>query len=277
MPPPTFEEQGVGEERGSALHARRAACCDARPARGGAEPPGVPRDPRRRVTPPSLFQNRAVRAQRGQRNLTFIRGGSLLCSSDGRSGAFPSAVVGVEDEPAAAFETEACRLAAQPDGSGPVMRCHYIFSVKRQRDGSLEKFKCRLVADGNTQKYGVDFDRIFSTVVKSTTIRMVFIVAAHRRWHLSAIDIAQAYLQAGLTEDLYMMVPPLIPAFDADGDRLVCKLNRSLYGLRQAGREWNTLLVKFIIDWGFKQSSVDVMPVHTRRGRRIHLAFNLRR
>ena len=149
------------------------------------------------------------------------------------------------------------KLKLMPTGAN-VMRCHYIFSVKRQRDGSLEKFKCRLVADGNTQKHGVDFDRIFSTVVKSTTIRMVLIVATHRRWHLSAIDIAQAYLQAELTEDLYMMVPPLIPAFDADGDRLVCKLNRSLYGLRQAGREWNTLLVKFIIGWGFKQSSVDV-------------------
>ena len=94
-----------------------------------------------------------------------------------------------------------------------VMRCHFIFTVKRQRDGSLDKFKCRLVADGNTQKYGVDFDRIFSTVVKSTTIRMVLIIACSKGWHLSAIDIAQAYLQAELSEDLYMMVPPLIPLF----------------------------------------------------------------
>ena len=113
-------------------------------------------------------------------------------------------------------------------------------------------------ADGNTQKYGVDFDRIFSTVVKSTTIRMVLIIACSKGWHLSAIDIAQAYLQAELSEELYMMVPPLIPAYDTNGDKLVCKLNRSLYGLRQAGREWNILLVKFIIEWGFLQSSVDV-------------------
>ena len=70
------------------------------------------------------------------------------------------------------------KLKSIPAGAN-VMRCHYIFTVKRQRDGSLEKFKCRLVADGNTQKYGVDFDRIFSTVVKSTTIRMVLIILVH--------------------------------------------------------------------------------------------------
>jgi hypothetical protein len=87
---------------------------------------------------------------------------------------------------------------------------------------------------------------------------MVLIIACSEGWHLSAIDIAQAYLQAELSEDLYMMVPPLIPAYDTNGDKLVCKLNRSLYGLRQAGREWNILLVKFIIEWGFLQSSVDV-------------------
>ena len=83
------------------------------------------------------------------------------------------------------------------------------FTVKRQRDGSLEKFKARLVADGNTQKYGVDFDRIFSTVVKSTTIRIVLILACSRGWLLSGVDIAQAYLHAELSEDLYMMMPPL--------------------------------------------------------------------
>ena len=123
------------------------------------------------------------------------------------------------------------KLSSLPPNAN-VMRCHFIFTVKRQRDGSLDKFKCRLVADGNTQKYGVDFDRIFSTVVKSTTIRMVLIIACSKGWHLSAIDIAQAYLQAELSEDLYMMVPPLLPAYDANGNKLVCKLNRSGCGLR---------------------------------------------
>ena len=153
-----------------------------------------------------------------------------------------------------------------------LMRCHYVFTVKRQRDGSLEKFKARLVADGNTQKYGVDFDRIFSTVVKSTTIRIVLILACSRNWLLSGVDIAQAYLHAELSEDLYMMMPPLLPAYDSTGNRLVVKLNKSLYGLRQAGREWNLLLVKFILEWGFTQSSVDIcLFIFDRQGSIIYL------
>ena len=55
------------------------------------------------------------------------------------------------------------------------MFCHYVFTVKRNADGSVEKFKARLVANGNTQKYGIDFDRIFSTVVKACTLRLLLI------------------------------------------------------------------------------------------------------
>ena len=77
-----------------------------------------------------------------------------------------------------------------------IMRCHLIFTVKRLADGALDKFKARLVADGNTQKYGIDFERIFSTVVKTTTIRLVLILAVYMAWHLSSVDISQAYLQA---------------------------------------------------------------------------------
>ena len=122
---------------------------------------------------------------------------------------------------------------------------------------TVEKFKARLVADGNTQKFGIDFDKIFSTVVKSSTIRHVFIVAAARDYNLSQIDIRQAYLQAELNEDLYMRVPPGVPAFDEKGRPMVCKLNRTLYGLKQAGREWGMLFSAFLVSWGFVRSTID--------------------
>jgi hypothetical protein len=137
------------------------------------------------------------------------------------------------------------------------MHCHYVFDVKRKSDRTVEKFKARLVADGNTQKFGIDFDRIFSTVVKSSTIRLVFIVAAARDYNLSQIDIRQAYLQAELNEDLYMRVPPGVPAFDEKGRPMVCKLNRTLYGLKQAGREWGMLFSAFLVSWGFVRSTID--------------------
>ena len=146
--------------------------------------------------------------------------------------------------------------SSMPAGSN-TMHCHFVFDVKRKSNRAVEKFKARLVADGNTQKFGIDFDRIFSTVVKSSTIRLVLIVAAARDYNLSQIDIRQAYLQAELSEDLYMRVPPSIPAFDEKGRPMVCKLNRTLYGLKQAGREWGMLFAAFLVSWGFIRSTID--------------------
>ena len=146
--------------------------------------------------------------------------------------------------------------SSMPSGSN-LMHCHYVFTVKRKADGSIEKFKARLVADGNTQKHGVDFDRIFSTVVKTTTIRLVLAIAAARDYNLTSIDIRQAYLQATLNEDLYMRPPPDVHARDVRGRPLVCLLRRSLYGLKQAGREWAMLFTSFLLEWGFTRSAAD--------------------
>ena len=147
-------------------------------------------------------------------------------------------------------------ITSVPRGSN-LMNCHYVFDIKRLRDGTVEKFKARLVADGNSQKYGVDYDRIFATVVKTSTIRLVLIIAAARDFNLTQIDIRQAYLQAELPEKLYMRVPPGIPAFNEKREPLVCRLNRSLYGLKQAGREWGVLFASFLVSWGFTRSSID--------------------
>ena len=144
-----------------------------------------------------------------------------------------------------------------PKGTN-LMGCHYVFTVKRLSDGAIEKFKCRLVANGNMQKQGVDFDRIFSTVVKITTIRVVLAIAAARDYNLTSIDVQQAFLQGHLEEDLYMHMPPGLPSRSPDGRRIVVKLDRSIYGLKQAGRVWWQLFTSFLLEWGFKQSTIDV-------------------
>ena len=148
------------------------------------------------------------------------------------------------------------KISSLPPGAN-IMGCHFIFTVKRLADGSIEKFKARLVADGNTQKYGIDFDRIFSTVVKSSTLRLLLILAAAHGYDLHQVDIRQAYVQAEINTDLYMRTPPGVPEFDSNGDRLVCKLKRSLYGLKQAGREWAALFASFLLQWGFVRSNID--------------------
>lgn len=160
---------------------------------------------------------------------------------------------------------EFIRLSDVPP-SANIMRCHLVFDLKRNGDGSIDKFKARLVADGNTQRYGVDFDRMFSTVAKLSTLRIVFAIAAARDLNLSSIDIRQAYLQATLNEELYMHVPPGMPDADADGNKLVARLRRSLYGLKQAGREWHVLLTHTLKSWGFTQSAIDVCLFTYSRG-----------
>ena len=143
-----------------------------------------------------------------------------------------------------------------PPGSN-IMHCHYVFTIKRNADGTIDKFKARLVADGNTQKHGIDFDRVFSAVVKASTLRLLLVLAALHDYDLHQIDIRQAYIQAKLDTDLYMQPPPGVAAYDSKGNRLVCKLRRSLYGLKQAGREWAGLFSAFLANWGFTRSKID--------------------
>lgn len=156
--------------------------------------------------------------------------------------------------------------AADVPVNANVMRCHMVFTVKRLADGTVEKFKCRLVADGNTQRWGVDFNKVFSTVAKLATLRLILTLAAACDYNLSSVDIRQAYLQATLSEDLYMIMPPGLPDVDADGNPLVVRLKRSLYGLRQAGREWHQLFTSTLKDWGFMQSQIDTCLFTFTRG-----------
>ena len=122
---------------------------------------------------------------------------------------------------------EVVLMTDMPDGSN-LMNCHMIFSVKRNADGSIDKFKCRLVADGQTQRHGVDFDRVFATVVKMSTVRLLLAVAVAHDMRLTSLDVRQAYLYAELDRPLFMRVPPGLVRTDAHGNKLVCKLGKKL-------------------------------------------------
>ena len=151
---------------------------------------------------------------------------------------------------------DSMRLLDKPADAN-LMNCHFIFTVKRNADGSIDKFKARLVADGNTQRHNVDFDRVFSTVVKMSTVRLVLTLAANLRMGLTSLDVRQAFLHAQLDRPLYMRMPPGLPRVNTNGDVLIVRLKKSLYGLKQAGRAWNQLFVEFLISWGFTQSTSD--------------------
>ena len=133
-------------------------------------------------------------------------------------------------------------LVECPKGCKPV-GSKWVFKVKTNADGSTERFKARLVAQGYTQKEGLDYDETFSPVVRSESIRSVISLACKEGLKLHQMDVTTAFLNGELDQVIYMKQPE---GFAADGqEHLVCRLKKSLYGLKQSSRCWNQVLDGF--------------------------------
>lgn len=130
----------------------------------------------------------------------------------------------------------------------------WVYRLKFNSDGTLERYKARLVALGNHQKEGVDFSETFAPVAKLQTVRTLLGVASVKHWELHQMDVHNAFLHGDLGEDIYMKPPPgFLPADPS----LVCKLKKSIYGLRQAPRCWFSKLSTALLDYGFTHSHKD--------------------
>ncbi|GJT72238.1 ribonuclease H-like domain-containing protein [Tanacetum coccineum] len=113
-----------------------------------------------------------------------------------------------------------------------MVRFMWLFTHKFHADGTLSHYKARLVANDSSQQLGVDFDEIFSPVVKPVTIRMVLSLDVSRKWPIHQLDVTNAFLNGDLSETVYMHQPPGF--VDARFHTNVCRLQRYLYGLKQA-------------------------------------------
>ena len=128
-------------------------------------------------------------------------------------------------------------LIEPPKGVKPI-GCKWIYKRKRGPDGKVETFKARLVAKGYTQKEGIDYDETFSPVAMLKSVRILLAVAA--------------FLNGELEEDIYMQQPKRFIALSQE--HMVCKLHRSIYGLKQASRSWNIRFDQVINLYGFEKS-----------------------
>lgn len=187
----------------------------------------------------------------------------------------------MNEEKASLDKHSTYRLIKQPrDSAGNlhpinVVSSKWVFAVKTDQFNQVTRFKARLVARGFSQRFGEDYTETFSPVLKYKTLRILLHLVCALSLTLEMMDVKTAYLNAHLSETIYMEQPKGYEQwYDDNGVRMlfICLLLRAIYGLKQAGREWNEELNAFVLSLGFRRLLTDsCVYVRTSRTGRIIL------
>ena len=145
-------------------------------------------------------------------------------------------------------------LVQLPEGK-KALPCKWVYKEKITPSDGRPKYKARLVAKGFKQQQGIDFDEIFSPVVKMTTLRCVLALVAREDMDLVQMDVKTSFLHGDLHEEVYMQQPE--GYIEKGKENLVCRLKKSLYGLKQAPRQWYHKFHSFMLSQGYRRSDVD--------------------
>lgn len=169
----------------------------------------------------------------------------------------------MQEEFAALQANDTWDLIPRPSRANVVI-VKWVFKHKFKADGSLERYKARWVLRGFTQRPGVDLAETFSLVVKPATVWTVLSLALSRHWPIHQLDVKNAFLHCTLSEMVYCAQPSGFE--DSAPLDFVCRLNRSLYGLKQAARAWYSRFASFLLQLGFVEAKTDTSLFVYHRG-----------
>jgi hypothetical protein len=133
----------------------------------------------------------------------------------------------------------------------------WVYRVKYGANGQVDKLKARYVAKGFAQVEGLDFFETYAPTCKPETFRILLAVAAKKGLHLGQMDVKSAYLHSAIEEEIYLEQPEGFAKKANPGRKIVCKLNKSIYGLKQAAKNWYEALTSLLLKKGFKRSRND--------------------
>ena len=150
-------------------------------------------------------------------------------------------------------DNETYELGVLPKGWKAV-KSKWVFKVKLLADGTIDKYKSRVVACGYSQKYGIDYEETFSPTPRMTEIKIIVALVVHFQWKTpDQVDVRTAFLNGVLDEEIWMEQPEGYEEFGPNGEKLHWRLKKSIYGLKQAGRTWHKMFAQFMKCFGFRQ------------------------
>ncbi|GJS94799.1 retrotransposon protein, putative, ty1-copia subclass [Tanacetum coccineum] len=160
----------------------------------------------------------------------------------------------MEEEMSSLKKNHTWELVDQPPGQ-KLVSCKWLYKIKEGIEGVQKpRYKARLVARGFTQRAGIDYNEVFSPVVRHTSIRVILSLTACEDYELEQLDVKTTFLHGNLEETIYMRQPL---SFEEGTGNKVCLLNKSLYGLKQSPRQWYKRFNVYMISNGFSRSSYD--------------------
>ncbi|CAI7909184.1 unnamed protein product [Closterium sp. NIES-54] len=196
--------------------------------------------------------NRLTYDALGKPTKSALAGAALMVGEDEESDYEECAFKAMESELKSIEENGTWELVDLPKGRKAITS-KWLFKIKFDANGKIERYKSRLVAKGCQQKEKVDYKELFAPVVKPTTLRTLLAGAAIKGWVVKQMDVTTAFLNGVLEEEIFMTQPE---GFD-DGSGRVLRLKNALYGLKQAPRQWYMKLRGVLEEIGFTPSTAD--------------------